>query len=215
MKERVKVDVTKDAYEQIQHVDFSDVVVKLKSLKRELNLDDKTEKDHCAILDIEIPQKENQMNIDKVETQTEHQEEMSALISLNRMNESVEDFLDGLKGENEWNGEGLPPVGVWFEISANMANTVWNKCRVVHYHNNLAWLDFECNEIMNMIKNLNNNVIRPTETPQQREDRERLDCIKKMHRDGNVDGAESDLLFFSIEGILTNLYDAGYRKGVE
>ncbi len=168
---------------------------------------------------------ENQMNIDKVETQTpeekealdsivskitqdnslvgglasamsnvrnaikgnqgavatEHPEEMSALISLNRMNESVEDFLDGLKGENEWSGEGLPPVGVWFEISANMANTVWNKCRVVHYHNNLAWLDFECNEIMNMIKNLNNNVIRPTETPQQREDRERLEAAYDLY----------------------------------
>ncbi|AUR92590.1 hypothetical protein NVP1174O_30 [Vibrio phage 1.174.O._10N.261.55.A8] len=78
MKEQVKVGITKEAYEKIQHVDFSAVGVKLKALRCELNLNDKTEKDHCAILDIELPQEENKMNIDKVETQTEHQEAMSA-----------------------------------------------------------------------------------------------------------------------------------------
>lgn len=73
MKEKVKVTISKEAYEKIQHVNFSDVVVSLKALRCELNLDDKTEKDHCAIFDIELPQKENQMNIDKLETQTEGQ----------------------------------------------------------------------------------------------------------------------------------------------
>ena len=119
---------------------------------------------------------ENQMNIDNLATQTPEEKEALDLIDTTPHQYEMSKFSG-----NEWNGEGLPPVGVWFEISANLANTVWNKCRVVHYHNNLAWLDFECNEIMNLIKNLNNNVIRPTESPQQREERERLEAAYDLY----------------------------------
>lgn len=151
-------------------------------------------------------------------TQTEHQEEMSALIRLNRMNESVEDFLAGLKGENEWNGEGLPPVGVECEWRLEGADdSSFSMCKVLMITNHTVFM--KSHRAVNGRKefSLPKDVIefRKPETKQQREERERLDCIKKMYRDGNVDGAESDLLVFSIEGILANLYDAGYRKVVK
>ncbi len=202
MKEQVTVGITKETHEQLQHVDFSDVVVKLKSLKCELNLDDKTEKDHCAILDIEIPQKENQMNIDKVETQTEHQEEMSAFsgeVDWKSGDECVVINDNDRYRVYDDHKKHLGSVGIIRSLFKTKNGT---EMAAVQAENG----DCICWRVVMLSK---------PETPQQREDRERLDCIKKMHRDGNVDGAESDLLFFSIEGILTNLYDAGYRKWVK
>ncbi|AUR86539.1 coil containing protein [Vibrio phage 1.086.O._10N.222.51.F8] len=191
MKERVTVDISKDAHDNIQHVNFSDVVVSLRALRCEPNLDDKTERGYCAILDIEIPQEESQMNIDKVETQseevmqprakhfevkkdvhlrdyqqntqTEHQEEMSAF-----------------SGEGEWNGEGLPPVGV--ECEFEYPEGRWNKG---FYHGLTASagvemhiLEFEggCIETFGGLTKF-----RKPETPQQREDRERLEAAYKLY----------------------------------
>ncbi|AUR95135.1 hypothetical protein NVP1201B_30 [Vibrio phage 1.201.B._10N.286.55.F1] len=157
------------------------------------------------------------MNIDKVETQTEHQEEMSALISANRMNESVDEFLAGLKVENEWNGEGLPPVGAIYTLDPNHDVELLCKysSKYVVIGEMLPKERYNGVEVVIDTFAQRDRVFRKPETPQQREERERLECIKKMYIDGNVDGSKSDLLVFSIEGILANLYDAGYRKGVK
>ena len=129
---------------------------------------------------------ENQMNIDKVKTQTEHQEAMSALISANRMNESVEEFLAGLKRENEWNGEGLPPVGVECEWRLEGADdSSFSMCKVLMITNHTVFM--KSHRAMNGRKEfaLPKDAIefRKPETQQQREDRERLALVSDICED--------------------------------
>ncbi|AUR91255.1 hypothetical protein NVP1158O_28 [Vibrio phage 1.158.O._10N.261.45.E12] len=116
---------------------------------------------------------ENQMNIDKVETQTEHQEEMSALISLNRMNKSVEDFLAGLKGDVEWNNGDF----AIYEGSVVM---------VIAYHpkHPVIVVETSTEEYINVgICELSS-----PETPQQREERERLEAAYDLFAEWQLDG---------------------------
>ena len=194
MKERVKVDITKDAYEQIQNVNFSDVVVRLKSLKCELNLDDKTEKDHCAILDIEIPQEENRMNIDKVETQTEHQEEMSAF-----------------SGEVDWkNGDECAfddRAGIFIGLSKN------KRLAIVEIDNEAINHDIDLVKVCDLSK---------PKTPQQREDRERLEAAYDLYvtHEGYIDNPVCSISIFSESNEPKNKWLAivdktNYRKGVK
>ena len=216
MKERVKVGITKEAYEKIQHVDFSCVVVKLKALRCESNLDDKTEKGHCAILDIELPQEENQMNIDKVETQTEHQEEMSAFSC-----------------ENEWNGEGLPPVGVECDFFG-VDDTCNGKVDIYHIDDNKVMFlgriegypsestinNFkEGRDLMAFYVREGDRAFRKPETPQQRERLEAAyDLYTHVQRNSNRPSCDIESLgrMENESPLYTLIVDkTNYRKGVK
>ncbi|AUR87365.1 hypothetical protein NVP1100O_24 [Vibrio phage 1.100.O._10N.261.45.C3] len=145
-------------------------------------------------------QEENQMNIDKVETQTEHQEEMSAF-----------------SGEAEWGGEGLPPVGV--ECEFEYPEGRWNKG---FYHGLTASagvemhiLEFEggCIETFGGLTKF-----RKPETPQQREDRERLEAAYDLY----CYAIDKETLFdsFCNFGPLKDIYlrivdKTNYRNGVK
>ena len=196
MKERVKVDITKNAYEQIQCVNFSDVVVSLMALRCELNLDNKSEEDHCAILDIEIPQEENQMNIDKVETQTpenmqprakhfEVKKEVHLRDYQKNTQTEHQEAISELNGEVEWNGEGLPPVGVECEaVFIEHDHKGYGEFLILGYHSNYVWMEY-IGELSNKSKHYTTKVdlvkFRKPETPQQREDRERLEAAYDLY----------------------------------
>ncbi len=217
MKERVKVDITKDAYDQIRHVNFYDVVVKLKSLKCELNLDDKTEKDHCAILDIEIPQEENQMNIDKVETQTP--EEKEALDSIkpvhlrdyqkNTQTEHQEE-MSAFSGEVEWkNGD---------ECLYMNSSEMHKFIGVDPTRNDFCYIKASCAAV-NWVEVAK---LSKPETPQQREDRERLEAAYDLYSiDFKNSGHESfNYNQFIKDDYMRNFWIAivdktNYRKGVK
>ncbi|AUR98034.1 hypothetical protein NVP1246O_27 [Vibrio phage 1.246.O._10N.261.54.E10] len=200
MKERVKVGITKEAYEQLQCVDFSDVDVRLKGLMCELSPDGKTEKDHCAILDIELPQEENQMNIDKVEMRTEHQEEMSEF-----------------SGEVEWNGEGLPPVGAIYttepDFDIELLCKYSSKYVVIgeilpkERHNGV--------EVVIDTFAQRDRVFRKPETPQQREDRERLEAAYDLYCTwrGEKPASFEDFKRCNHDNWLAIVRKTNYRKG--
>lgn len=108
----------------------------------------------------------SQMNIDKVETQTEHQEEMSAF-----------------SGETEWNGEGLPPVGATCTVDPNHDIELLCKysSKYVVIGEILPKERYNGVEVIIDTFAQRDRVFRKSETPQQREDRERLEAAYDLY----------------------------------
>ncbi|AUR96480.1 hypothetical protein NVP1225O_28 [Vibrio phage 1.225.O._10N.261.48.B7] len=135
---------------------------------------------------------ENQMNIDKVETQTEHQEEMSAFKSNPVIQLSIDELdkfdrepdsafasINDAADSAEWNGEGLPPVGVECRVLLDCSGK-WKLCDIL----------FSSKESVVVVKLKSGAEIaldpfassfRKPETKQQREDRERLEAAYELY----------------------------------
>lgn len=104
------------------------------------------------------------------------------------------------ESEDEWNGEGLPPVGTVCECS--YPNDSWNMVKYLG-------TDFQGLHVIayggGAIEQLGSLVkFRKPETTQQRKDRERLEIISQIQSDMNYSGSD----YSAAE----RLYDAGYRK---
>ena len=154
---------------------------------------------------------ENQMNIDKVETQTENQEEKSALISANKMNESVDELLSGLKGESEWkNGDECVYRGeIWQFVS--LLSPAHHGTAVIF-----------CVETEKIRQVASVSLSKP-ETKKQREDRERLEAAYDLFvcaSDGDVavnpNLKDWESKYPSVLKMWLRVVDkTNYRKGVE
>lgn len=139
------------------------------------DIDAETRSFDCECFVLRAAALENQMNIDKVETQTEHQEEMSAF-----------------SGEVEWNGEGLPPVGAecefkdgdnWYEVKVNYLSEWFMVIEALKSQS--KWIDIKGTELSFEYSKFDDLKFRKPETPQQRNDRERLEAAYDLLCIGN------------------------------
>jgi len=99
----------------------------------------------------------------------------------------------------EWNGEGLPPVGLpveWYSDS----NTGWQEIVVLAYHGDDAWIQPKGKESM-IVGNIAN--FRPVRSPEQIAADERTKAIHELVKVTCISRGEA-----------ARIYDAGYRKQV-
>ena len=109
------------------------------------------------------------------DTPTETPEEKEVLDSI----ESV--------GEVEWDGESLPSVGVECEaLFIDHEHKGYGEFLVLGYHSNYVWVEY-IGKLRNKSKHytakINMVKFRKPETPQQREDRERLEAAYDLYLD--------------------------------
>ncbi|AUR81997.1 hypothetical protein NVP1017O_28 [Vibrio phage 1.017.O._10N.286.55.C11] len=145
-------------------------------------------------------------------TQTEHQEEMSAL-----------------SGEFEWNGEGLPPVGEvceykdgdnWYEVRVKYLSEWFMVIEALKSQS--KWIDIKGTELSFEYSRFDSLKFRKPETPQQREGRERLEAAYDLYciMCGIEGYAKFDLTDFSKtkkdSAVWLAIVDkTNYRKGVK
>ncbi|CAM0014447.1 hypothetical protein VPHK375_0082 [Vibrio phage K375] len=120
-------------------------------------------------------------------------QEVQRLYALGIPTETPEEkeVLDGIKsaGEVEWNGEGLPPVGVECEaVFIDHEHKGYGEFLILGYHSNYVWMEY-IGKLRNKSKHytakINMVKFRKPETPQQREDRERLEAAYDLYRTCN------------------------------
>ena len=140
----------------------------------------------------------NQMNIDNLATQTPEEKEAFDLIDTAPHQYEVSKF-----SSKEWNGEGLPPVGVECEVLLDCSGK-WKLCEIL----------FSSKESVVVVKLKSGSEIaldpfassfRKPETPQQREERERANAIYDMC--ASADNFTEQSNFWA-----GKFYDLGYRK---
>ena len=149
------------------------------------------------------------MNIDKVETQTEHQEEMSAF-----------------SGEVEWNGEGLPPVGEvceykdgdnWYEVRVKYLSEWFMVIEALKSQS--KWIDIKGTELSFEYSRFDSLKFRKPETPQQREGRERLALVSDICEDlfGEMASQCREDVVSTIDAMVCGGWvdKTNYRKGVK
>ena len=157
--------------------------------------------------------KDSQMNIDKVETQSEEEKEaLDSIVSKITQDNSLvgglasamsnvrnaikgnqgavatehQEAMSAFSGEVEWNGEDLPPVGV--ECNFTPHNTRWGfnyienfTGTVLHYEGEqfvfmLNHTKYKLDAGMVIVSRTDKGDFAKPETPQQHEDRERLEA---------------------------------------
>lgn len=110
----------------------------------------------------------------------------------------------------QWDGEGLPPVGVECEVTPH--NNVWGfstletrPCSVIAYHADFAWIDLGLPGVP-VATRIDKVDFTPIRTPEQIAQQERLAAIEEMDAvfSSSFEGHRKDGL--------QALYDAGYRK---
>lgn len=117
----------------------------------------------------------------------------------------------------EWNGEGLPPVGVECELKYKHSSQAhWNLCRVFAYSNEMGMVAAIWHWFGDKWKHATIDVsgyeFRAIESQEAKKERERNEVIHKMVDDF----LEQDLDCSNqsrVETVCAALYDAGYRKG--
>lgn len=173
----------------------SDAAEFLNSAKRSGEI--KPNWDKCFIL--RAAALENKMNIDKVETQTEHQEEMSA-----------------------FSGKDLPkPLWAKWSVGDSVTKTKgssWTGKVVGYYSTSLTTNGYAVESLTEKgsVQIYPEAALCDIETPQQREDRERLEAVEEMFTywsDDKGDFVAGDEEDGWIKELLIALYNGGYRKG--
>lgn len=118
-----------------------------------------------------------------------------------RTDTETEKEIQGAVMGSEWNGEGLPPVGVECET---YCSEDWSKCKVLAYHkseyNTWAWVLFDGDNEPEGWDCINDDSFRPIKSPRE----VAIEEIKIIL--GNYVHAE-------IPRCAAALYDAGWRKG--
>lgn len=116
---------------------------------------------------------------------------------------AVDSLYPPLAIQEEWNGEGLPPVGLAVEWHSD-TNTGWQEIAVLAYHGNDAWIQPKGKPSIIVV---NPAGFRPIRTPEQIAAEECDKAVKAM------------LAEFEHTGSLTSHYEAcevlhkaGYRK---
>lgn len=152
---------------------------------------------------------ENQMNIDNLATQTPEEKEALDLIDTTPHQYEMSKFSG-----NEWNGEGLPPVGVecWF----NFKVTHPQKCKVNYISDTICvYIGENGNEYSALTNEVTFSKI---ESPQQREERERLEAAYDLYETRHIDMSApyhyDEFLKnkFTLDGFLAIVDKTNYRK---
>lgn len=128
---------------------------------------------------------------------------------------AMEDLKNAVKRPQEWDGEGLPPVGTICmlnegrDMNAYYAHHAGKKLKIVAHTTSskgdilAVYMVIGGDEFHGLCDNLN---FAPIKTPEQLAAEERLHAIDEM-----VDLAQrSDSIFTDV--MMSALYDAGYRK---
>ena len=129
----------------------------------------------------------------------------------------------------EWNGEGLPTVGVECEaVFIEHEHKGYGVFLILGYHSGYVWMEYT-GELSNKSKHYTSKVelvkFRKLETSQQREDRERLEAAIELHdlaqdtyfaNDGGSDGsARWEKAPERVRAMYLAIVDkTKYRKGV-
>ena len=133
---------------------------------------------------------------------TETQEEKEALDAIEQV---------------EWNGEGLPPIGVECEFKYKHSSQAhWNLCKVFAYSNEMGMVAAIWHWVDEKWKHATVDVVgyefRAIETPEAKKGREELEALI-LH----IERAQSSMPNFHEKScdhwIATCLINAGYRKG--
>lgn len=126
-----------------------------------------------------------------------HREESDRFVALDGTYWSKGDDMSGFKvhRQPQWDGEGLPPVGVVceFRVDANE----WLECVVIAHHAGMAVCWIHCNKIFST----NGSSVRPAPTMEQIAAEAREKAIATMVADLDVPTS-----------IAARAYDAGYYK---
>ncbi len=107
------------------------------------------------------------------------------------------------KWEQPWTGKGLPPVGTVCEIKLYAS---WTQVLVIAHYVGQPVVAWACAEGEN-VELRDVSELRPTRTPEQLAQQQRVAAIQAMVDDSGFDG-ETDNVWPSMEA----LYNAGYRK---
>lgn len=113
----------------------------------------------------------------------------------------------------EWDGEGLPPVGVECEwIGGGLHYGDWGLVVVRAYHGDYAWIEKLRDNSIDTVRNPAH--FRPVETPAQKSARERDNAVVDMYVECGGDSSDIGHETMDTEMYLNcqSLYDAGYRK---
>lgn len=163
---------------------------------------------------------ENQMNIDNLATQTPEEKEALDLIDTTPHQYEMSKFSG-----NEWNGEGLPPVGVeceykdgddWYEVKVNYLSEWFIVIEALKSQS--KWIDIKGTEISFDHSRFDDLKFRKPESPQQREDRERLEAAYDLYLTRHIDMSApyhyDEFLKnkFTLDGFLAIVDKTNYRK---
>lgn len=117
----------------------------------------------------------------------------------------------------QWNGEGLPPVGVVCEFSPRLVGT-WNKAKILYIGQRYVIVDEDGVDTSEQCYFVGTSKFRPIRTPEQIAAQERESAVAKMKE--CFDSISDDLMPTSnkyLETLFGALHDAGLRfpKGGE
>lgn len=112
----------------------------------------------------------------------------------------------GLESKTEWDGEGLPPVGVECEwIGGGLNHGDWGLVVVRAYNGDCAWIEKLNNNSMHTV--MNPAHFRKPETPEQKAERELYEAIEDGYNLA-PDGLDIPINKY----VAKLLYQQGYRK---
>lgn len=110
----------------------------------------------------------------------------------------------------EWDGQGLPPIGVVCEINTPFYNS-GTKVRVLCHDQGAAICRAEDGDTLGSLCELQAGEVRPIRTPEKIAAEEHALEIQKMVDALGMEDEANKTVYFVVCGIL---YDAGYRKQV-
>lgn len=123
----------------------------------------------------------------------------------------------GLSEETDWNGEGLPPVGVECEwIGGGLSHGDWGAVIVRSYNDDYAWIEKLHDKSMHTVRNPAH--FRKPETHEQKAGRERVEAAYDLyltrHINANVLYRYDEFLKNkgTLNGFLAIVDKTGYRK---
>ncbi|AFC22705.1 hypothetical protein VchM-138_0026 [Vibrio phage vB_VchM-138] len=102
------------------------------------------------------------------------------------------------KKRTDWNGEGLPPVGVECEFKfTNEAESSFKICKVLCFGNSFAFMKSHrsINGYKEFALRISDIEFRKPETPQERQERERIEAAIRLHDIANLAYYEGCLPF--------------------
>lgn len=141
-------------------------------------------------------------------------------ITLDQLDEWL-GIVGGSPKQDEWDGEGLPPIGVECEFTPD--NTWWGfnyiesfAGIVLHYEGEqfvfmLKHEKYKLKSRMIIVSRTDKGEFSKPETPEQKAERERLEAIHEMVDDFNDSDTDYNLRG-KVAKVCAALYDAGYRK---
>lgn len=118
-------------------------------------------------------------------------------------------FINAVKRPQEWDGSGVPPVGMVCEY--RLGEGTWFKCKIMYILSGtddcfVAWCDHLCKEqFLTFSSDRYKLQLRKIKTPEQLAAEERLQAIDEMMAVGNWQSR-------AFREVVSALYDAGYRK---